>query len=319
MKFLKIIIFICAIFIFFLCPDFNGIESLSASYFSQKSAGTATAQFLKLGTGARAIGMGEAYTAVAEDADALYWNPAGLVWLKRKEAAAMYTYWFEDIYFANLTYAQPGLGGSFGMSLDYLCAGAIEMYDKKNNLLDEEYMPYDLAVTLSYAKMRYLYLFGLNFKYISMTIEEESARGWCIDAGMLREFFGRLNVGAVVKNLGPTVKFSRKSDILPLTLKLGLSLKMIKNRLILASDVNFPIDSEMTTHYGLEYTLKLPLISLIPRVGYKVTPLTKIDSKSSLSLGFGWKHPNYSVNYAWVPYWEYGDTHRLSINFRMGK
>ena len=40
--------------------------------------GMAAAQFLKIGVGARAAGMGESFVAVSNDASALYWNPAGI-------------------------------------------------------------------------------------------------------------------------------------------------------------------------------------------------------------------------------------------------
>ena len=55
-----------------------GIQSLTHADFGSGSRGTTTANFLKLGAGARAEAMGGAYAAVADDATALYWNPAGL-------------------------------------------------------------------------------------------------------------------------------------------------------------------------------------------------------------------------------------------------
>ena len=53
---------------------------------AQAKVGTAGAQFLEIGVSARAIGMGEAYVAVSNDATAMYYNPAGLTQLYDREA-----------------------------------------------------------------------------------------------------------------------------------------------------------------------------------------------------------------------------------------
>ena len=58
--------------------------------FSKDDAGTATAQFLKLGAGAQAAGMGEAYAGVAKDDTSIYWNPAGLNNITGKSASFMH-------------------------------------------------------------------------------------------------------------------------------------------------------------------------------------------------------------------------------------
>jgi hypothetical protein len=69
--------------------------------------------FLKIGVGAGPVGMGEAYTALAGDVSALYWNPAGLVGVKNLEASFMHLEWFQGIRYENLSYAQPL--GNFGV------------------------------------------------------------------------------------------------------------------------------------------------------------------------------------------------------------
>ena len=50
--------------------------------------GTSSATFLRIGVGARAEGMGEAFVAVANDPSAVFWNPAGLASLQRRENAS---------------------------------------------------------------------------------------------------------------------------------------------------------------------------------------------------------------------------------------
>src|SRR2546423_897852 len=60
-------------------------------------AGTSGASVLNIPVGARAIGMGEAYPALADDASSLYWNPAGIALLNQSEASFMYNQLFEDL------------------------------------------------------------------------------------------------------------------------------------------------------------------------------------------------------------------------------
>jgi len=54
------------------------VTVLRAGDFSADAKGTTGAAFLTMGMGARAVGMGGAYSAVAADASAVSWNPAGL-------------------------------------------------------------------------------------------------------------------------------------------------------------------------------------------------------------------------------------------------
>jgi hypothetical protein len=60
-------------------------------------AGISTAQFLKIGVGARAAALGDAFIAIADDASALYWNPAGLIQFKNHEIIFAHNSWLVDI------------------------------------------------------------------------------------------------------------------------------------------------------------------------------------------------------------------------------
>ena len=56
-------------------------------------AGISSLQFLKIGVGGRASAMGDAFIAIADDASALYWNPAGLVFAKQNEVMFSHNSW----------------------------------------------------------------------------------------------------------------------------------------------------------------------------------------------------------------------------------
>ena len=92
------------------------IAVCSPALFGQASVitktGTTAAQFLKIGIGARSIGMGGAFTAVADDISALYWNPAGLARMGGGQASFNHVNWIADVQYeaASAAVAVDGLG-----------------------------------------------------------------------------------------------------------------------------------------------------------------------------------------------------------------
>src|SRR5258708_5053609 len=91
--------------------------------------GTTTGELLKIPVSARAIGMGEAYTAVADDSSALAWNPAGLSFASQKDAAFMHSSLIESVHYEHIAFAAPGDNYSLGASMSYLGYGDIAGYD----------------------------------------------------------------------------------------------------------------------------------------------------------------------------------------------
>src|SRR5271155_3166064 len=86
-----------------------------ASNFSSSANGTTAAEFLQLGVGARALTMGQAYTAVADDASALYWNPADMTQIQNHSVTLMRTAYIASSFFDYGAYAQNlGQYGALG-------------------------------------------------------------------------------------------------------------------------------------------------------------------------------------------------------------
>src|SRR6266496_2968071 len=85
--------------------------------------GTSGGEILSIPVGARALGMGEAYTAMADDVSSLYWNPAGIAILNQSEASFMYSQWLKDLTYHNASVAVPLENGGIGASLSYLSYG----------------------------------------------------------------------------------------------------------------------------------------------------------------------------------------------------
>jgi len=93
---------------------FAGLASATSLYAA--GVGTTAAQFLKIGVGARAVAMGGAFSAVADNIDAIYWNPAGLSRLEKREFTASHAEMFESTRLDFLAYAHPTSQGTFARS-----------------------------------------------------------------------------------------------------------------------------------------------------------------------------------------------------------
>jgi len=100
--------------IFIITPNLIGYAN---------GAGTTAASFLKIGVGARAAAMGDAFTALADDPTALYWNPAALIKLKERQLSATYNVWFAEINQGYVGVGFPLSRGVLGGGINYVSMG----------------------------------------------------------------------------------------------------------------------------------------------------------------------------------------------------
>ena len=307
----------CTLYRSILLLTLGAVICFSPFAISYAAVGDSGAQSLKIGIGARAIGMGESFVALADDADAIYWNPGGLGQIKKKEISMMYNQWFEGIKQGYVGYVHPlGNIGTFGGAVSYLIVGDMDRTEIDSDGDDvstsQTFGASDMFVTLSYGRKIKMLDVGVSLKYITEKIEDESATAFAVDLGFLYATpVPKLNVGLSVQNLGTKIKFISESDLLPLNFKLGASYKMLeKDALALALDVNIPNEGNVNVHAGAEYLL-FDMIAL--RAGYKTTTIEGLGALSGLSAGCGFAFKGYGIDYAWVPYGDLGSTHRVSL------
>lgn len=185
--------------------------------------GEAGFAFLKLGVGARAMGMGSAYVAVADDPTALHWNPAGLASFHQGvQVTAMHNEWIEDFRQEYVAAALPAGPGTLGASFTGFYTSELERRDDTGVLIGH-FGYNDIAATLGYgAKLAAGADGGLAVRYVRESIAEESASSIAFDAGgRYRVGTSGLSLGAAVQNVGGQAKFVDESFPLPLTIRAG--------------------------------------------------------------------------------------------------
>lgn len=292
--------------------------SNAQAFLSQNDVGTTTAQFLKLGIGAKSAGMGNAVTSVYNATDSIYWNPANLSFVDKKELSFSHTIWFEDINYEWLAFALPTKeAGVFGFALQYVSYGSMDKVDNTNTA-DGSFSPIDMALYLSYANSYEKFNFGLNLKYIYSKIEN-SASAVAIDLGGNYDINnGKTFIGAAITNFGTDMKFNKTTEPLPFLFKAGAS-HFIFDEWLVSLDLNFPRDNDFYVNLGTQYTLEvIKNMDCFFRVGYEGRN-KDIPGFNWINFGFGLQYSDYGFDYAFVPYGDIGMTHRFSVSIKFGK
>lgn len=275
------------------------------------NAGATGLAFLKLGVGARAGGMGGAFSAISDDATATFWNPAGLTY-SRAQVAFTHTEWLQDITNEFLAITFPAFRGTLGLSFYTNSVGGIERRLNPSEEPIGTVEANDVALGLSYATSISSSLkAGLTVKYLYEKIFIESAAGYAFDFGLiLQPFSNPLQLAVVAQNFGSMDKLRAESINLPKTVRLGISylfaLDGIGGKVLLAADGVKVIETDFRGSFGAELQFKS---QLAVRVGYQ-TGL----SRQAFGGGLGLKMNRYHLDYGFIPFdSNFGDTHRFSF------
>jgi hypothetical protein len=289
--------------------------------------GTSGLLFLRLGVGERAAGMGEAYTALAQDATALYWNPAGLASVQGTELHLMHHEWMLSLRqeFAGVAHATDLGTFAFG----FTALNMSEMERREEVPTSEplgHFSAFDLAFHLGYGRnvMDVLDV-GLAVKYVYSRLDEESAKGVLVDLGLRHEsMIPGLTMAAAVLSLGPRFKYIDEEFDAPTTIKLGgaytLPVSAGEGKINLAYDLLLLSDSDTQTddilaqskalnarhHFGAEFDYRGQAAL---RAGYKAG----YDSQSlTFGAGISWQHFIFDYAFLLVDN-DLGNAHRLGV------
>lgn len=294
---------------------------VKAAAFGKSDVGTSGAAFLKIGPGARPAGMGEAFTGVADDIHAAYWNPAGLATLKTAELTGMHMQYFQNINYEYAAFAYPTERyGTLGLSLTNLHTDDIQRRAADTDAPIDTFGASDDAYWLSYAyPLTDRLSLGANAKYIRQTLDSTISNAYAMDGGLLYDLgWKSAKAGASLQNFGTQVKFADESDPLPLTMRLGVSARPLNPDLLLSSDLIIPRDHQLGLAFGGEYHRTLwDGIGYSLRAGYRTD--SDVSGFSGVSAGGGLDFgPRVSCDFAWVPFGDLGNTYRYALHIKFG-
>ncbi len=312
--------------------------------------GTTAAPFLKIGTSSRAEAMGGAFTAVANDVDSNYWNPAGLTQLKRSTIGFTHLEWFEGIRYEYLTYADKyDYIGAIGISLGYLYLGDIpKTFETPTGDYDTNssgtFGAADMLASLAWAGNMFVRenKIGVGVKLIQETIDSSQSFSVGLDVGdqlllskmrwykksAEESWTVRLipsSVGVSIKNLGTPVKYTYQNDPLPMMAQAGVAYQFLDDDLTFALDGEYRVSESLSTiRAGAEYWIRTGLqtgpdetFDLALRAGYR----TGFDASSApgFSVGAGLIFSSLGLDYVFMPFGDLGVTHRVSLKFSWGE
>ena len=318
-----------------------------AQFNSQTKTGITAATFLSIEVGARSKAMGSAFVALANDASALYWNPAGIATIKNNAVYFSHMNWLANV---NFDYAAVSINmgalGTIGASVTSLTMPDMQV----TTVFEPEgtgqlFSASDLAIGLSYA--RYLttrFAIGFTGKFIQEKIFDMTANTAAFDFGTIfRTGFNDMNLGFSISNFGGDLRLSgfntqvnhdidptefgnndrifanlqTQSFQLPLIFRVGVSMEVYHDNLnsaIIAIDAVGPNDNKQYVNVGGEYTFN-GILSL--RAGYKTLFLT--DSEEGVTLGAGLKYKlfgqsKFQFDYAYGDFGLLNNTQEFSLS-----
>ena len=304
--------------------------SIQVALFSQNNVATTSAAFLEIGAGARSLGMGSAFVAVADNPSGLYWNPAGITYATEVEVESFYSPWLAETQFYNNTAIVPmGRLGTMGLSFTAVTMDEMmvrTVTEPEPSEYGQRFSAGSIAMGLSYARLLTdRFSFGVQAKYIQENIWQMSASGLSIDIGTLFYTRGNTRIGMSISNFGGKLKMGGINTLvdidvdeniygnndridgdlgtgnwpLPLIFRFGLGKKFDLSKEIsclTTLDAIHPNNNPEYLNIGLEYSLKNSLFLRIGRshTFYKLKYLDNEKNhtgpENGISFGLGLKY-----------------------------
>ncbi len=294
------------------------------AFFAASAGGTTGFAFLQIPAGARAVAMGGAFTAVQGDPVSLYWNPAAAANMKNSELTTTYTSYMMDMQAGFAGWVNPRESTVVGVSLNYFFGGNFDRTTMEDPLgTGEQFSSNSMALAGTWAKaINETISVGVTGRFIYSQIDSYNANGFSADIGgmyspsALPGFAGAV----VVRNAGVQTKaFYSENDPMPTEIAAGVSQNLLNNNLLVAADATLPLEGNVDFAVGMEYK---PVEMLALRTGWSLSAKETADNAGggfidAMGFGMGTSYNQFSLDYAWKPCADLGNTHRISLGMNI--
>ena len=270
--------------------------------------------FLDFAASARALAMGGAHVAIADDASASYQNPAGLSQLERKDVVSLYSILHEETRFGSFSFAQPTVDiGTFGVGVVLLDSGNLDKRDI-SGAQKGGFSASETAVLLSHGiRLGDRWSVGETLKGIRQDVDIYSASAFGIDLGTMYQADERLQFGFGLRNaLAPTIKLRNVQERYPLDARFGVKFLALQH-LILATDFDQTQGRSVKVHLGGEWAFNQQIAL---RLGI---------NENEMSAGMGVTLGDLTLDYAFAYHdaaagiTDLGASHRVGFHMAFGR
>jgi hypothetical protein len=288
-----------------------GLLLVSTSAFAGGDYGL-PGEFLNVGAGAKPAAMGRAWTAVADDINAIYWNPAGVAMYRSGQILFQYSPLYLGGSMSYMAYSQPLYSmGCFGLGVANSSSGDLDRISATNpEVPSGKYADRETGYLGTYAyRFNDLFALGTNVKVAEHVMDGKTARGYGMDAGALYQIVeNKYKVGLMVRNLvPPAYKWPTDTERFPTNFRAGGAAYFFEDRLLTTMDVekSVGVSQNPKLHFGLQtYFFQ----DLFLRLG---------ADPSQLTAGLGFRYKTLEVDYA-MGYQDLGINNRMSLKIFFG-
>ncbi|MBD3272330.1 MAG: PorV/PorQ family protein [Elusimicrobia bacterium] len=266
--------------------------------------------YLQFGAGARSLAMGSAFTGVADDASAAYWNPAGLAFMDEYQLLGMYAPFRMDTSYNYASLAMPFADrGAVAISDVMLVSGGFQGRDDLNLITgsDESVMKQTLSASYAYPFVDRIAA-GVRVNFIQEKVFSTTGDTFGLDFSLLSRPWHGVSAGLVVNNINrPKITLVEAPDIYGRNMRLGLTYHGMNDRFLISIDANKLEEQDAYYTFGMEYN---PVSLFSFRAGF--------NQQNAVTAGMGINFDSFRFDYAFSDHEDLGDFNKVSMTLRWG-
>jgi hypothetical protein len=302
---------------------------LAPSMASAAGSAVTAAPSFNMVLGARGAAMGGAYSALADDAQSMAYNPAGLTELREVQLSASHLAWLDGVNDESVELGIPVFGlGAWGIGATYLYSsdqgrdnwgtptGSFTDFDFSGQVAFALQLGDNASLGVEYKIIRQGYNAADNVAGAKLDM------GSAFDVGISRKAFDRkLNLYVGMDNAGTNLGLGATNAPLALTFKGAAAWHFSRNLAAELDYLNEPYDLLNTLRAGAEYQYPLGEDSSAAfRVGYSYdSSVSAIGGLDGYSAGIGAQWQAWKVDYAFVPKGDLGLTQYITLTVGFGQ